>query len=124
MLKAIVDRFSQQSDQVCSPDYNETLIRVDFINPNADALGNQPVDPADPQATDTEAAQAMDAFLEAEGDPVEQVVGLADPEQVRQRMGLTGQYAAVDEVLTGRENLIMFGRLYRLTAKSAKTRAE
>ncbi len=49
---------------------------------------------------------------------------LADPEQVRQRMGLTGQYAAVDEVLTGRENLIMFGQLYRLSMKSAKKRAE
>ncbi len=49
---------------------------------------------------------------------------LADPERVRQRMGLTGQYAAVDEVLTGRENLIMFGQLYRLSSKSAKKRAE
>ncbi len=49
---------------------------------------------------------------------------LKNPEQVRQRMGLTGQYAAVDEVLTGRENLIMFGQLYRLSAKSAKRRAE
>jgi ABC-2 type transport system ATP-binding protein len=45
------------------------------------------------------------------------------PEQVRQRMGLTGQYAAVDEVLTGRENLVMFGQLYRLSASSAKKRA-
>src|SRR5699024_7042677 len=49
---------------------------------------------------------------------------LANPEEVRRRMGLTGQYAAVDEVLTGRENLIMFGQLYRLSAKSAKRRAE
>ncbi len=48
---------------------------------------------------------------------------IAHPEQVRQRMGLTGQYAAVDEVLTGRENLIMFGQLYRLSMKSAKQRA-
>jgi ABC-2 type transport system ATP-binding protein len=48
----------------------------------------------------------------------------AHPEQVRQRIGLTGQYAAVDEVLTGRENLVMFGQLYRLSAKSAKRRAE
>jgi ABC-2 type transport system ATP-binding protein len=34
-----------------------------------------------------------------------------DPEQVRTRIGLAGQYAAVDENLTGRENLIMVGRL-------------
>lgn len=46
------------------------------------------------------------------------------PEKVRQSIGLTGQSAAVDELLTGRENLVMMGRLYRLTKKSAKVRAE
>ncbi len=35
-------------------------------------------------------------------------------DQVRAAIGLTGQYAAVDEYLTGRENLEMVGRLYRL----------
>jgi ABC-2 type transport system ATP-binding protein len=44
--------------------------------------------------------------------------------RVRQVIGLTGQSAAVDELLTGRENLIMMGRLYRLTATSAKARAQ
>jgi ABC-2 type transport system ATP-binding protein len=48
------------------------------------------------------------------------VVNQAD--KVRGVIGLTGQSAAVDELLTGRENLIMMGRLYRLTAASAKTR--
>lgn len=43
---------------------------------------------------------------------------------VRSVIGLTGQSAAVDEMLTGRENLVMMGRLYRLTAKSAKARAQ
>lgn len=43
--------------------------------------------------------------------------------KVRQVIGLTGQSAAVDELLTGRENLIMMGRLYRLTKASASTRA-
>lgn len=47
-----------------------------------------------------------------------------DPEGVRSSIGLTGQYAAVDEILTGRENLIMFGQLYRLTHKAAKARAD
>lgn len=47
-----------------------------------------------------------------------------DPDKVRKMIGLTGQSAAVDELLTGRENLIMMGRLYRLTKKSAKARAE
>jgi len=44
-------------------------------------------------------------------------------DEVRKVIGLTGQSAAVDELLTGRENLIMMGRLYRLTQKSAKIRA-
>jgi ABC-2 type transport system ATP-binding protein len=47
-----------------------------------------------------------------------------DADKVRSVIGLTGQSAAVDELLTGRENLVMMGRLYRLTAKSAKARAE
>lgn len=46
-----------------------------------------------------------------------------EPDEVRSVIGLTGQSAAVDELLTGRENLIMMGRLYRLTKDSAKARA-
>lgn len=45
-------------------------------------------------------------------------------DDVRSVIGLTGQSAAVDEMLTGRENLVMMGRLYHLTAKSAKARAQ
>ena len=47
-----------------------------------------------------------------------------DPNTVRSLIGLAGQYAAVDETLTGRENRVMVGRLYRLGAKLAKLRAE
>jgi ABC-2 type transport system ATP-binding protein len=47
-----------------------------------------------------------------------------DADAVRRVIGLTGQSAAVDEMLTGRENLVMMGRLYHLTVKSAKERAE
>ena len=47
-----------------------------------------------------------------------------EPDAVRNIIGLTGQSAAVDEMLTGRENLIMMGELYRLTKKSAVARAE
>lgn len=47
-----------------------------------------------------------------------------DPDEVRAAIGLTGQYAAVDEYLTGRENLQMMGRLYHLSAKDSKKRAE
>ncbi len=46
-----------------------------------------------------------------------------DADKVRTIIGLTGQSAAVDELLTGRENLIMMGRLYRLKKGSAKARA-
>jgi len=47
-----------------------------------------------------------------------------EPTGVRSVIGLAGQYAAVDEVLTGRENLEMVGRLYRLSAKEARLRAD
>jgi ABC-2 type transport system ATP-binding protein len=45
------------------------------------------------------------------------------PTEVRRRIGLSGQYAAVDENLTGRENLDMIGRLYHLGRKRAASRA-
>ncbi len=41
-------------------------------------------------------------------------------QEVRQVIGLAGQYAAVDETLTGRENLVMVGRLYGLSKNDAK----
>lgn len=47
-----------------------------------------------------------------------------EADKVRTIIGLTGQSAAVDEILTGRENLVMMGRLYRLTKQSAIARAE
>jgi ABC transporter DrrB family efflux protein len=46
-----------------------------------------------------------------------------DSEGVRELLGLTGQFAAVDEMLTGRENLQMFGRLFDLSAAEARRRA-
>jgi ABC-2 type transport system ATP-binding protein len=46
-----------------------------------------------------------------------------DPRRVRGRIGLTGQYAAVDELLTGRQNLEMFGRLFHLGGRRAALRA-
>ena len=49
------------------------------------------------------------------------VVKQAD--QLRARIGLAGQYAAVDENLTGYENLVMFGRLYHLSGSVARQRA-
>ena len=44
--------------------------------------------------------------------------------RVRQRIGLVGQNAAVDEVLSGRQNLVMFGRLFHLGVANARRRAD
>jgi ABC-2 type transport system ATP-binding protein len=47
-----------------------------------------------------------------------------NPGLVRERIGLVGQHAAVDEVLSGRQNLVLFGRLMHLGASRARARAE
>jgi ABC-2 type transport system ATP-binding protein len=49
---------------------------------------------------------------------------LRHPDAVRRRIGLSGQFAAVDEYLTGRENLRMVGELYQMSGKDAKGRAD
>ena len=49
---------------------------------------------------------------------------IKNPEKVREVIGLSGQYAAVDEILTGWDNLVMFGQLYHLGKKQAIARAE
>ncbi len=49
---------------------------------------------------------------------------LADPTAARARIGLAGQFAAVDEFLTGRENVVMVGRLYGLSRRDARRRAD
>jgi len=48
---------------------------------------------------------------------------VAEPLAVRRRIGLAGQFAAVDEELTGRENVEMVGMLYRQSGAEARTRA-
>ena len=55
-----------------------------------------------------------------------QVAGIdvmKNPEKVREVIGLSGQYAAVDEILTGYDNLVMFGELYHLGKKQSVIRA-
>ena len=47
-----------------------------------------------------------------------------DPEKVRQTIGLTGQYASVDEDLTGTQNLVLIGQLLDLRTKDARARAQ
>ena len=49
---------------------------------------------------------------------------VSQPRQVRRHISLTGQFAAVDGELTGRENLVFFARLYGLRSKAARARAD
>ncbi|WNV76427.1 ATP-binding cassette domain-containing protein [Geodermatophilus sp. DSM 44513] len=73
----------------------------------------------------TTVVRILTTLLRADAGRAE-VAGLdvvADADAVRAAIGLTGQYAAVDEYLTGSENLEMVGRLYRLGRREARTRA-
>jgi ABC-2 type transport system ATP-binding protein len=73
----------------------------------------------------TTAVRILTTLLDAD-EGTGEVAGVdvrADPGGVRRRIGLSGQYAAVDEYLTGFENLDMIGRLYRLGRRTARDRA-
>jgi ABC-2 type transport system ATP-binding protein len=73
----------------------------------------------------TTAVRILTTLLEPDGGTAT-VAGLdvaAEPDKVRERIGLSGQNAAVDEYLTGYENLEMVGRLYHLGARRSQDRA-
>ncbi|MFE9647332.1 ATP-binding cassette domain-containing protein [Streptomyces sp. NPDC006365] len=73
----------------------------------------------------TTAVRILSTLIRLDGGQA-QVAGLdvaRQPRDVRARIGLTGQYAAVDEVLSGRQNLEMFGRLFHLGGRGARLRA-
>jgi ABC-2 type transport system ATP-binding protein len=73
----------------------------------------------------TTAVRILTTLLDADGGSAE-VAGFdvaREPGKVRQQIGLSGQYAAVDEYLTGYENLDMVGRLYGLGAQKSRQRA-
>jgi ABC-2 type transport system ATP-binding protein len=73
----------------------------------------------------TTAVRIFTTLLEPDAGHAE-VAGLdcvRDAHALRSKIGLAGQYAAVDELLTGRENLEMVGRLYRLSRAAARARA-
>ena len=74
----------------------------------------------------TTAVRILATLLRPDGGRAE-ITGLdvaTRPRQVRRRIGLAGQHAAVDEVLTGRQNLRMFGRLFHLGRRRAAERAD
>jgi ABC-2 type transport system ATP-binding protein len=73
----------------------------------------------------TTAVRILSTLVRLDGGRAE-VAGLdlaRRPREVRARIGLTGQYAALDEVLSGRQNLEMFGRLFHLGGRRARLRA-
>ncbi|MET2717397.1 ATP-binding cassette domain-containing protein [Streptomyces harbinensis] len=74
----------------------------------------------------TTAVRILTTLIRADGGRAE-VAGVdvrRAPRAVRRRIGLTGQHPAVDEILTARQNLRMFGRLFHLDARRADARAE
>jgi ABC-2 type transport system ATP-binding protein len=73
----------------------------------------------------TTAVRILSTLLRPDGGHAE-VAGLdvvRRPDQVRKRIGLLGQHAAVDQILSGRQNLVMFGRLFGLSKPDAERRA-
>ncbi len=73
----------------------------------------------------TTAVRVLSTLLRPDAGTVE-VAGfdvLREPAKVRARIGLIGQAAAVDEMLTGTENLVMFGRLHGMSKRDAQARA-
>ncbi len=74
----------------------------------------------------TTAVRCLTTLLEPDAGSI-RVAGidvLADPAAAKARIGLSGQYAAVDEHLTASENLVMIGRLYHLGRQRARARAQ
>src|ERR1700742_4297444 len=74
----------------------------------------------------TTAVRVLATLLKADGGQA-RVLGRdvsKEAPAVRRLIGLTGQYAALDEYLTGRSNLVMIGELSRLTGKAARRRAD
>ncbi|HET6533174.1 MAG TPA: ATP-binding cassette domain-containing protein [Actinoplanes sp.] len=72
------------------------------------------------------AVKALATLIDLDGGAA-RVAGLdvrTQARQVRERIGLVGQHAAVDEILGGRQNLVMFGRLYGLSKAAARDRAD
>jgi ABC-2 type transport system ATP-binding protein len=74
----------------------------------------------------TTAVRILATLLRADGGSaaIDGVDVARQPAEVRRRIGLVGQYAAVDEILDGRGNLVMFGRLFHLSRLDAGRRAD
>jgi ABC-2 type transport system ATP-binding protein len=100
---------------------HEALCGVDLEVPTGSVLGVLGPNGAGKTTT----VRILSTLVDADGG-VATVAGYdvaKNPREVRARIGLTGQYAAVDERLTGRENLILIGTLYHLGRREARARA-
>jgi ABC-2 type transport system ATP-binding protein len=74
----------------------------------------------------TTTVQILSTLIHADAGQV-QVIGhdvAAEPEQVRQVIGVTGQFSAVDNLLTGRENMILIADLHHLGKQEGRRRAD
>jgi ABC-2 type transport system ATP-binding protein len=94
---------------------------IDFVVPQGSLVGLLGPN----GAGKTTAIRILTTLLRADGGRAT-VAGhdvVTEAQVVRAVIGLTGQYAAVDEDLTGRENLVLVGRLSRLTKRAARERA-
>ncbi|MFC4693161.1 MULTISPECIES: ATP-binding cassette domain-containing protein [Geodermatophilus] len=100
---------------------NTALAGVDLAVPEGTVLGLLGPN----GAGKTTVVRILTTLLQPDGGRA-QVAGVdvvREPDRVRSVIGLTGQYAAVDEYLTGFENLEMVGRLYRLGKRESRARA-
>jgi ABC-2 type transport system ATP-binding protein len=99
----------------------EALRGVDFEIPRATVLGVLGPN----GAGKTTAVRILTTLLKPDAGRavIDGIDVVAEPRRVRSRIGLTGQYAAVDERLTGYENLELVGRLFHLSTKVARERA-
>jgi ABC-2 type transport system ATP-binding protein len=99
----------------------KALRGVDFEVPEATVLGLLGPNGAGKTTT----VRILTTLLQADSGRamVDGVDVRAEPRRVRERIGLTGQYAAVDERLTGRENLSLVGRFFRMSGGDASRRA-
>ena len=98
----------------------QALCGVDFEIPRATVLGVLGPN----GAGKTTAVRILTTLLRPDGGRafIDGIDVVAEPRKVRSRIGLTGQYAAVDERLTGFENLELVARLFHLPRKEAKDR--
>lgn len=100
----------------------EVLKGIDFSVPKGEMLALLGPNGAGKTTT----VKILSTLLTADGGDatIDGISVRQNPHEVRTRIGLTGQYAAVDEHLSGRQNLVMLGQLYHLDKKTSNKRAD